>query len=1334
MAEESPRRLRALFDRAADLSPGDRSAFLDATCADEPDLRARVEHLLACDERLRAEEVTAGLLDSPLVRPAEGATPSAGHGPATEVPPGRLGRYEVLEEIGRGGMGRVLRGHDPELGRDLAVKVLLEGHRHDPAVVSRFTAEAQIGGQLQHPGVVPVYEVGRAADQRPYFTMKLVRGRTLAALLRERADPHEGLPRFLQVFEQVCQTLAYAHSRGVIHRDLKPANVMVGAFGEVQVMDWGLAKVLEREGGARTLPEPQQPGGAPGAVRTARSAGSGLDSKTGHALGTPAYMAPEQATGTVDGLDERCDVFGLGAILCEVLTGRPPYCGTEGLEVLNKAARANLAEAFARLDGCGADPDLIRLAKSSLAADAAQRPRDAGVLAAEMAAHRESMEARLRQAELAQAQARSRAEEERKRRRLTAGLAGSVLLTVLVAGGGWLWIAWERAAGERQARELQAKLTREAGEALTQAASLRQQAQADGPAGKWAEVRAQARRAETLLERLPDQPELGGRVRALLRELDDEEADRQLLTRLDGARLLKAEMGPRDRHFNDRPALAEFEAALRDYRVTVGAPPGQAGARIRQRPEPVQGRVVAALDDWLLLLEKNREDEQAKWLAAVLDEADPDPWRQQLRVARRQRQRPELEKLADDPRLAGQPPQALLMLGLGLDACGARQQSQAVLRRAQERYPNDFWINHELGMQVLLQDNPAEAVRYFTACAALRPESPGPYINLGSALDRAGDLEGAIAVYHHALSLKPETATAYANLGHALLQKGDTAGALAAWRRGLALRPDDVGMHNDIGVALSRQGDPEGAVASYRQAVALKPDFALACGNLGAVLRNQGRFREAIAVHQDYLKTPHPEGREEFAAWIRTMQHLIELDDQLDDFLKGARKPASPAQQLDLGGLCRVRQLYAAAAGFYAGAFATPGLADNPASRHRFEAACCAVLAAGGLGRDAAGLDEAARADLRRQALGWLEADYDAWAWRYDAAKGGKRNWLAGGLRDWQQERRLAGVRDPAALDKLPVSERERWQRLWADVEALASRARPGPLERGRAHAAHRQWAEAARCYDLAVELGAADDGHAWFEHAAVLLLSGDRQGYARACARLVERCGKAPGLRAYHVARACTLSPDAGQDVERAARLADQELKASGGSWSLTQQAALHYRAGRFAEAVPLLQQSLDADRKPGAAVLNWLWLALANQRLGKAEEARRWLDRASRWLDGHAGGMPAGSDRDLGLHLHDWLEAHVLLREAEALLRRSPAGSDQRPARLLQDRGRQAGTGPGDLLAAGRLERHLAFARPAGPALIVDGNATSRRALEEWLRGWRAAPDRGRGRLACG
>jgi serine/threonine protein kinase len=249
----------------------------------------------------------------PVVRPHSDAIPA-------EAPT----RLQIHGEIARGGMGAILKGRDTDLGRDLAVKVLLETHAGKTELVQRFVEEAQIAGQLQHPGITPVYELGKFTDKRPYFTMKLVKGQTLAALLAARLDPASDRTKFVGIFAQVCQTLAYAHARGVIHRDLKPANVMVGSFGEVKVMDWGLAKVLKEGGVADEQKAHAQQ--AVSVIQTQRSKGSatpelGSHTQAGSVLGTPAYMAPEQARGELELVDTRADVFGLGAILCEILTG-----------------------------------------------------------------------------------------------------------------------------------------------------------------------------------------------------------------------------------------------------------------------------------------------------------------------------------------------------------------------------------------------------------------------------------------------------------------------------------------------------------------------------------------------------------------------------------------------------------------------------------------------------------------------------------------------------------------------------------------------------------------------------------------------------------------------------------------------------------------------------------------------------------------------------------------------------------------------------------------------------------------------------------------------------
>jgi serine/threonine-protein kinase len=339
---------------------------------------------------------------------------------------GGQGRYQVKGEIARGGMGIVLKGRDPDIGRDVAIKVLHPEHARNPARIQRFIEEAQIGGQLQHPGILPVYELGLDPDLRPYFTMRLVKGRTLTALLDERPDPAHELARFLRIFEQVCQTVGYAHARGVIHRDLKPSNIMVGAFGEVQVVDWGLSKVLDRGGlndaAQRQLEQTTEP-----EVMTTRALGRG--SGSGAILGTPSYMSPEQAQGEVDSLDEQTDVFALGAVLCEILTGHPPYRGDD-TEILELAAAGRLDYAMARLDSCGASDELIRLAKSSIAASRTLRPQHAGVLAEGVAEFLESLEQNARAAQVAAAEALATASAERKARRRTIGLCSALSLAI----------------------------------------------------------------------------------------------------------------------------------------------------------------------------------------------------------------------------------------------------------------------------------------------------------------------------------------------------------------------------------------------------------------------------------------------------------------------------------------------------------------------------------------------------------------------------------------------------------------------------------------------------------------------------------------------------------------------------------------------------------------------------------------------------------------------------------------------------------------------------------------------------------------------------------------
>jgi tetratricopeptide (TPR) repeat protein len=212
---------------------------------------------------------------------------------------------------------------------------------------------------------------------------------------------------------------------------------------------------------------------------------------------------------------------------------------------------------------------------------------------------------------------------------------------------------------------------------------------------------------------------------------------------------------------------------------------------------------------------------------------------------------------------------------------------------------------------------------------------------------------------------------------------------------------------------------------------------------------------------------------------------------------------------------------------------------------------------------------------------------------------------------------------------------------------------------RGQVHARKAEWAKAAECYR---QLADGEDGHALFEYAALMVLAGDDQAYRRACARLSNRCEKSKSVRRYHAARAFTLAPDTAKESAVAVEKAAAELSRSNEFWSLTEQGALALRAGRAQEAVPLFEQSLAADSKPGHEAINWLWLALANHHLGKPDEARRWLGQAVQWLDQQGGSMLADSDAT-GLDIHGWLELHILRREAEALLGAAAPGAPARP-----------------------------------------------------------------------
>ncbi|MEZ6135838.1 MAG: protein kinase [Pirellulaceae bacterium] len=282
-----------------------------------------------------------------------------------------LGRYRIDAEIARGGMGVILKAFDELLHRDVAIKLLQHQYSSDTAFCQRFVNEALLTSRLQHPCIVPIYDAGIASDERPYFVMKLITGKTLGKILDVPPQNQLDRSRLLKIFEQVCLAMCYAHNNGVLHLDLKPVNVMVGEFGEVHVMDWGLARTWPPS----FLHQHSGPAGTKG-------------NSTASIVGTAAYIAPEQARGEQP--CPRTDVFGLGALLCEILTGRPPHRGRDYRGMYVRAMQGNLSDAIKRLDNCNSDKRLIELAKRCLSPDRKERPVDAQFVAQSVAAYLES--------------------------------------------------------------------------------------------------------------------------------------------------------------------------------------------------------------------------------------------------------------------------------------------------------------------------------------------------------------------------------------------------------------------------------------------------------------------------------------------------------------------------------------------------------------------------------------------------------------------------------------------------------------------------------------------------------------------------------------------------------------------------------------------------------------------------------------------------------------------------------------------------------------------------------------------------------------------------------
>jgi tetratricopeptide (TPR) repeat protein len=707
--------------------------------------------------------------------------------------------YRVEALLGHGGMGVVYRAWHLRLNRAVALKMLLAGPCARPVEMERFQREAQAVAALCHPNIVQVYDVGDV-DGRPYFTMELVEGGNLA-------DQIEGVPQPAHRAATLTATLAEAihaaHQSGIVHRDLKPGNILLTRAGTPKVTDFGLARRLE---------------------------GDGRLTLSGTPMGTPSYMAPEQARGDKAAIGPATDVYALGAILHELLTGRPPFRAESATATLQQVV-ADEPVSPARLNP-QVPRDLATICLKCLEKDPAKRYRSAAALVDDLR--------RFERGEpiVARPLGRlGRLVRWARRRPAEAALLAVAVLAALAAAGGGGWLIGERT---QMVRAVEADLS----------AAVRLQQQSALPEARGFLEQAQLRVGD-------DGPTW------LRSHLDQVRHDQELLEQLEVIRMTRSTfVEGRDNHFadvrfNNAQADREYQKAFRD--AALGEPPDDPdGAARRIRASAVRLPLVAALDDWAVC---SPDGVRRAWVLRVARGADPADWRDRVRDPAAWGDGAALAELARKAPVAEQPPPLLLALGERLQLAGG--DGIGLLRRVQEQYPDDFWTNFTLARvwYSAWREGKADWITvapYYEKALGIRQKAIAVYNNLGLVLVDVGWLEdntggrrgpGAITIFRKALHIDPDFAPARNNLGLCLKRAGIWMVAFQEYQDALRANPELAPTHFNVGEIDAGSGRINDAIDHYRKALRIDPDFALAHYYLGMAMLAKGRIDQ---VFEDY--------------------------------------------------------------------------------------------------------------------------------------------------------------------------------------------------------------------------------------------------------------------------------------------------------------------------------------------------------------------------------------------------------------------------------------------------------------------------------------------------
>jgi serine/threonine-protein kinase len=704
----------------------------------------------------------------------------------------RIPGYDVEASLGRGGMGLVYKARHLRLNRLVALKMLLGGAYAGPSERARFRREAEAVASLRHPNIVQIYDVGDH-EGCPYFTMELLEGGSLAQTL---AGTPQSAHQAAALLATLAEAVQVAHRGGIVHRDLKPANILLTAEGTPKVADFGLARHFD-EGPALTL--------------------------SGARIGTPSYMAPEQVIGKPETIGPAADIYALGALLYELLTGRPPFRA----ETATETERQVIAEEPvppARLNP-KVPRDLETICLKCLNKDPQRRYATVAGLAEDLKRFQQHEPIAARRAGLLERTVKW----VRRHPTPSAILAASFLLVMMLVGGS-LWLAVQQ-AHRRDRVEAD----------LKEMAALRDSA-------RWAEARAALERAEDRLE--------GGGPGDLRRRLGQARRDLDLVIHLEGIRLKRVTRG--ELAFYKTQANRDYAEAFEQAGLgTSRDQPSLVAARIDA--SDVRGSLVAAVYDWAVCA---ADKEQRGWLLEVArhTQSDQDAWRERVLDPPTWENTQALTELAQNAPVAEQPVSLLLALGERLKTTGA--ESVPFLKRVHHEHPADFWANLILG-RAMVQRSPQEAAGYYWAALASRPGMAVGYCAVGDAMRLQNALGEAIDYYKKALRLDAGYSRAQSGLGLALQAQDHLDEAIACYRTAVQLDPDFGWAHYNLGHALRLKCRLDEACDHYQQVVRVDPRNPEIHNYLACVLVPQGRGQEAQAGWRRALDAnPH-----DFTAW-----------------------------------------------------------------------------------------------------------------------------------------------------------------------------------------------------------------------------------------------------------------------------------------------------------------------------------------------------------------------------------------------------------------------------------------------------------------------------------